>query len=219
MIHSQHTPSTSQPTPLSGFTLVEVALASLIIGLGILTLFGLARIGTQSAAEAEDETRAALFAENVFGALEAVNTTLNATHDPAGWSQVWQAFQSGERFLEDAALQSWEWEDPQNPPTWMLVFGDGRIHTNIYYSASHRASMVEGILENRIVYRLQVELTAEAPSLHPEASRAAVSLNVWPTRSVRVRHDDAVQADFLTEPYSFFRLFLNHGPLHAPATP
>ena len=56
-------------THRSGFSLVEVSLAIFVVGVGLLTLFGLFPAGLNQAVSAQDNTQEALFAEYLFSAL------------------------------------------------------------------------------------------------------------------------------------------------------
>ncbi len=53
------------------FTLVEVALATLVVGLGLLTIFSLFPSGLRAAEEATGDTRCGLFAEVMMNGLQA----------------------------------------------------------------------------------------------------------------------------------------------------
>ncbi len=53
----------------SGFTLIEVSLAVLVIGLGLLTVFSLFPSGLRSAEDGAADTHAGLFAESVMNGL------------------------------------------------------------------------------------------------------------------------------------------------------
>ncbi len=55
----------------SGFTLVEVSLAVLVVGLGLLSLFSLFPSGLRSGEDALADTRAALFASVVLDGMRA----------------------------------------------------------------------------------------------------------------------------------------------------
>lgn len=55
----------------SGFTLVEVSLAILVVGLGLLSLFSLFPSGLRSGEEATSDTRAGLFASVVLEGMRA----------------------------------------------------------------------------------------------------------------------------------------------------
>jgi hypothetical protein len=58
----------------SGFTLIETALALLAIGLGLLAIFGLGRIGLQNVKESENDTHCVQMADAIFQTLREVNT-------------------------------------------------------------------------------------------------------------------------------------------------
>lgn len=57
----------------AAFTLIETALALLAIGLGLLALFGLGRLGLQATKESEHDQRCALMADAVFETLREAN--------------------------------------------------------------------------------------------------------------------------------------------------
>lgn len=56
-------------TGRAGFTLVEVALAVLVVGLGLLAIFGLFPSGLRSAEDATADTRSGLFAETLLNGM------------------------------------------------------------------------------------------------------------------------------------------------------
>jgi prepilin-type N-terminal cleavage/methylation domain-containing protein len=55
----------------SGFSLVEVSLAILVVGLGLLAVFGLFPFGLRANEESIGDTRAAMFADHVFAGMRA----------------------------------------------------------------------------------------------------------------------------------------------------
>lgn len=61
----------------SGFTLVEIALAMMVISVGLLAVFGLFPAGMSSNKNAIDDTYGAMFAEEVFNGVRAVLSTNN----------------------------------------------------------------------------------------------------------------------------------------------
>jgi type IV pilus modification protein PilV len=61
----------------SGFTLVEVSLAVVVVGLGLLALFGLFPSGLRSGEDALADTRAALFASVVMDGMRANASTVS----------------------------------------------------------------------------------------------------------------------------------------------
>ena len=60
-------------TRSAAFTLIETALAMLAIGLGLLALFGLGRIGLQSNKETENDQRCVQMADAIFETLRETN--------------------------------------------------------------------------------------------------------------------------------------------------
>lgn len=82
-----------------GFSLVEVALAILVVGLGLLTVFTLFPAGLSMNQKSVDETRAALFAEEVLNGYRArIDMSTNE------WLKMGQAFPPG---LEAVASGMW----------------------------------------------------------------------------------------------------------------
>ena len=55
-----------------GFTLVEIALALLVVAIGIVSIMGLFPAGLQSNQQAIEETRVAMFAEDVLNGVKSV---------------------------------------------------------------------------------------------------------------------------------------------------
>lgn len=68
-----------------GFSLVEVALAVLAVGLGLLTIFALFPAGLQMAIDDAADTRAGLFAETVFAKMRGMAAQ---AADEAAWDAV-----------------------------------------------------------------------------------------------------------------------------------
>ena len=84
----------SESKRMRAFTLIETALALLAIGLGLLALFGLGRIGLQTAKESTNDTRCEQMADAIFETLREQNmrfidqartNLLSST-----WRQQWQ---------------------------------------------------------------------------------------------------------------------------------
>jgi type II secretory pathway pseudopilin PulG len=73
----------------AGFTLIETALALLAIGLGLMAIFGLGRIGLQTTKESENDTRCVQMADAVFETLRETNARFV---DAARTNQVRQSW-------------------------------------------------------------------------------------------------------------------------------
>lgn len=115
----------------SGFTLVEVALAALIISLGLLALAGLGRLALQNAKDAEDDTRAAWLADDVFNTLRASNDALCASNNPVAWAAFWTAFAAGTTNLPLSTMLGFTNQFDNGTFT---VRGNGLESTNVFCS-------------------------------------------------------------------------------------
>lgn len=77
----------------AAFTLIETALALLAIGLGLLALFGLGRLGLQATKESEHDQRCALMADAVFETLREANMRFvdegRTNINNLTWNQQW----------------------------------------------------------------------------------------------------------------------------------
>ncbi len=81
----------------SGFTLIETALALLVIGLGLSALFGLGRIGIQSSKESSNDLRCESMADAVFETLREYNARFIASSKtPKEWIIFWGEFVAGD---------------------------------------------------------------------------------------------------------------------------
>lgn len=181
--------------PAAGFTLIEIALATLLIGLGVLAIFGLGRLGLQNARESENDTRAALLAEDVFATLRVTSEALCRNQDPAAWSRFWSDFASGATnfdagTLACSTLYSNSCDD--------RVFGDGRLCTNYLHAGT--------IPEWAARFSLAIEQTntwadVSSPSNAPN-NAVRVTLSILPGLS---------GAD--SDPRTFYTHFVEHGSL------
>lgn len=76
----------------AGFTLVEIALALLVVSVGLVAVMGLFPTGLSTNRQALDETQAVLFAEEVFSGLQASAMVTpweqiqSIELEPAGWA-------------------------------------------------------------------------------------------------------------------------------------
>jgi len=88
-----------------GFTLIETALAMLAIGLGLLAIFGLGRLGLQTAKETEYDQRCAMMADAIFETLrdynayfiEAARTNNVSGQTPKTWWTYWSETREAEK--------------------------------------------------------------------------------------------------------------------------
>lgn len=98
----------------SGFSLVEVSLALLIVGVAMLTILGLFPAGLEQNARSIGDTRAALFAEEVCGALRV--------HAETNWPAIGVSIGA----LGCAASNNWD-----NQVS-LAIRLNNKVQTNIY---------------------------------------------------------------------------------------
>jgi hypothetical protein len=73
------------PPPRAGFSLIEITLAILLIGLGVTTLFALFPMGLKQSDDAMADTHVALFTDKVFSGIRAHASTITNWAD---WSDL-----------------------------------------------------------------------------------------------------------------------------------
>jgi len=98
----------------SGFSLVEISLALLVIAIGMLAILGMFPAGLDQNARSISDTHAALFAEEVFGSLR-VHAETN-----------WQGIGDSISYLSAAATNNWY------DPVSLNIKLDNEIYTSIY---------------------------------------------------------------------------------------
>ncbi len=101
----------------AGFTLIELALAALLVGIGLVSLITLGRHAMQAALEVEDERRSAALAEDVFATLRSASSHVYQTQGYEGCTNFWQAVTNSNREGNIVALLG---EDSSllHPATW-----------------------------------------------------------------------------------------------------
>ena len=203
---------TASPAPpcrrTAAFTLIELALSVFVMGVGILGVFGLSRLGITAAAEAEDEVRAAMFADDVFTTMRLYADAMRGTNSD-DWVDFWENIETNEFPVAGADL----WQDADGyVPT---IVPDGEIHTNVFYSVDIRdegasfAPIPEYALHYRITideepYSLSAAMSGRDYGYTEVSSESTyrVSLHVW-NGGARRR----------PEAYSFYTHFCERGDL------
>lgn len=118
----------SNPYRRGGFTLVEVALAVVVVAVGIMAAFALIQSGLDSSQKALSDTRAAIFADDVFNGLRSKSSlALESTND-AAWRKFWTSFTSttvSRTNITVAAGHVWQrnrYGGPFSPPVYLRVY-------------------------------------------------------------------------------------------------
>ena len=90
-----------------GFTLIETALAMLVIGVGVLAIFGLGRHGLESSRETQYDQRCRQMAQAIFGTLREYNDSFcararaqtNNLLQTVYWCQQWASLTNEEKHI------------------------------------------------------------------------------------------------------------------------
>ena len=186
-----------------GFTLVELALAVLVVAIGVLAVAALISAGLDSSAKAIADTQAAIFADSLFNVLRARSLTEaeQSTEDVDKFVEFWVAFSNNWTSVTIVADEAWGvvcTESIRGPgPVNNVISAYPGIHTNIYRHADN-TNLVSHVLR----YDLDVGL------LYGDnvywSNRAMCMLRVWEGRFGSIDDDDAI---------IFYSEFVNPGDL------
>ena len=123
--------SAGLPRDTRGFSLVEVTLALMVVGVGMLAILGMFPAGLDQNARSISDTHAALFAQEVFSSLRAQAET--------NWQEIGQDVIS----LPIAASNNW------HPSSQISIWLDDILTTNIYCHPDNPA-----IVDHAFRYRI-----------------------------------------------------------------
>ena len=162
-----------------GFTLMEVALAVVVVGVGVLAVFALISSGLDSSARAVAETQSAIFADDVFNGLRSASLSA-AEGEPGEWEAWWVDFKDGAEFIKVAAAQMWD--DSSGSENIQVMAGG---HTNVFENLPFHSAGVDKIVNHALHYSMDVELnTVEVSPVdgawtETVTNRVLVALKVW----------------------------------------
>ena len=164
----------------AGFTLVELALTSFLIAVGLLGVYALLRTGMESGVAQERDVRGALFAESAFATLDAAADEA-AEYGRTNWVEFLECFflnATTNLPLPGATQKDWESEQPdythsfsEAKPT-RLLWGLGRHAYSFEWEMSDETSV-----SNLVWYEFGDPNWIEDTE-NPYA--VSVSLHVWP---------------------------------------
>ena len=188
--------------------LIELAVAALVIGIGILALLGLAHVAERAASDAEAETRAALFADDVFTTLRLFSDRHARSPDQGEWLSFWVDVSEGDLGLPLTAggLDVWQLDQNQNP---MVLIGDGGEHS-IFWRPAGPSSDSDSVADIAIRYKLSITVQTQDGAVVPfDASQT----NYRPAMLLATLHVWHGASKMAAEPYTFFTAFSNSGSL------
>lgn len=189
----------SRPAPAGrgGFTLVEVALAVVVVAVGVLAAFALIGTGLDSSAKAVAETRAALFADDVFNSLRTRNDQAMES-GPAAWLTFWNNFRTctgpeSDRFLPVAGGPLWQYEvsypgGPWAPPatSYVRVACSATPKTIVVTNFDLRVGALTDIVNHSLRYKIKVDPVTMTVTYPPPPYPPGVSPVTWTNRKMRV---------------------------------
>ena len=189
-----------------------LAIAALVIGIGILALLGLAHVAERAAYDTEAETRAALFADDAFTTLRLFSDRHARSPGQMDWITFWGGVSEGTTALPLTAggLDVWRRDDEDNP---VALIGDGDEHTIFWRpadpAAETMASDADTVADVALRYKLSITVQTQDGAVpfdvsqtNPPPAMLLATLHVW--------HGASKMA---AEPYTFFTAFSNSGSL------
>ena len=186
--------------------LIELAVAALVIGIGILALLGLAHVAERAAYDTEAETRAALFADEVFTTLRLYSDRYAQSTNQQDWIDFWVGVADGQALpLAAEWLSLWENSvDPIHPRT---IVGDSQEHTAYWIPIAddeESASMPDYALRYRLTIARPGQTSGGTAALAtpPPPAMLLVTLHVW-----------SGVGKLAEDPFTFFTSFSNAGSL------
>jgi hypothetical protein len=192
--------------------LIELAVAALVIAIGVLALLAVAHVGERAAADSENETRAALFADEVFTTMRLYSDQVSATAtNRKVWLKFWRDFVEGTRPLPVANTLIHDETAPELEANDLpCIVGDGEVHTNRWYLGALTSTADDGEPPDFAVqYRILISRPTSdkaVPFLDPEESSHTNTL--WATLHV---WNGAFRAH--PEPFTFYTHFSDAGGL------
>ena len=114
-----------------GFTLVELAMASFLVAVGLLAVFALLRRGIDTEGFSEEEIRETLFAETAFATLRAAADQASAT---GTWTNFWDDIEAGTTNLPlpGAFAESSQPSDEEEPAPFLRGSPNDEWHAALF---------------------------------------------------------------------------------------
>lgn len=187
---------------LTGFTLVEVAIALAVVAIGVLSVFVLVSTGLDSSARALTETESAVFAENVFSGLRA-HSVKEAEKGTGYWEAFWTGFGSNETIaVTVTAYKAWvtpsfPYRQGRSSVTWFtnMAILANKVRTNEYVNYSFRNNAPTNLVDHALRYQLDVGFNNKAIPLVANrfwTNRVELTLKVWPGKFGARSDEDAL---------------------------
>ena len=171
-----------------GFMLIELAVASFVIGVAVLALAAVLHVGQRAGTESDGDTRAALFADDVFTTLRLMNDRAAADPDPEAWAEFWNGLYDGSVITQLAGFASEVWEADSAGDLPRLDTSGG-VHTNFWCPARLKrgADDAEELVRADFAMRYAVNIAkgdSVAIGERDEPGYFSITLHVWSGTSI-----------------------------------
>ncbi len=158
-----------------GFTLVELAVASSLVAVGLIGAYALLRAGIESEDAQEADVRGALFAETAFATLEEASECVAVQGGSTNWVAVWKDFSGGKIALPlpGTASGSEEWSSVAFSEEGGEAFWDAPA-THFLVGSGQWAYTYDGVgvASNTVWYAFS--------DMSGDENAVLLSLHVWP---------------------------------------
>lgn len=174
----------------SGFTLMEVALAVVVVGVGVLAMFALISSGLDASAKAVATTQAAFFADATFTAIRGEASKASESKDRMAWTNFWLDVKNGNTNFSVAMRPAWNGYNSSTPDR----FGANELKIRPNQSTALRLSfdnrimrpgvggIVDGAIPSGVLrYRLLTSnVTMYATGTTGTRDPKGIILMIWP---------------------------------------
>lgn len=187
-----------------GFMLIELAVASFVIGVAVLALAAILYLGQRAATDSDASTRAAFFADDAIATLRLMNDRAASDPDTETWGNMWSELRSGAVITQLTGFASEVWVPDWNDSLPCLDTSQG-VHTNFWCPArvkqeGNEANLVRADFTLRYAISIEPSTETEDTGLGYEQPRYyAVTLHVWSGTSLATESSDT----------TFFAVFSN----------
>ena len=154
----------------SGFTLMEVAIAIVVLAVGVLSVFGLLGGGLDNSSKAVSDTQVAMFAESVLNGLRANSSKASEMGENA-WYDYWAN-------PTTSVVCAYAWGDGSGNAMPAIKETGANAETLVFTNHSFRASSADNIVNSALRYKLSVE-EVDVGTTGVEIHNYYVTLKVW----------------------------------------
>lgn len=187
-----------------GFMLIELAVASFVIGVAVLALAAIIHLGQRAATDSDASTRAALFADDVISTLRLMNDRAASDPDPETWTKMWSELGNGAVVTQLTGFASEVWVPDWNDSLPCLDTSHG-VHTNFWCPASVKQQGGDAKFARADIalrYAINIVSSGETEDNghgYDQPRYFAVTLHVWSGTSLASESSDT----------TFFAVFSN----------